>query len=121
EVTLMNFHPTIRKLRVTMPAIRRVVISLLLMAGLVSANMASAQAEPNAPEPNEQRKPSAAVQLYTAGVQLAPLLPDLLGLTEPQTYLLLLQNNHELRATGGFITAVGRVTLDKGRIAELVI
>lgn len=60
---------------------------------------------------------------------LLPLLPDmmralpdvptLLGNDAPRTYLLLVQNNHELRSTGGFITAVGRVTLDKGEIVEL--
>lgn len=60
---------------------------------------------------------------------LLPLLPDmmralsgvpaLLGHESPNTFLLLVQNNHELRATGGFITAIGRVTLDRGEIAEL--
>ena len=37
----------------------------------------------------------------------------------PRTYLVLIQNNHELRATGGFIAAVGRVTVDKGRMTAL--
>lgn len=48
-----------------------------------------------------------------------PGLPVLLGMEEPHTILILVQSNHELRATGGFITAVGRVTLDKGKIAEM--
>jgi hypothetical protein len=48
-----------------------------------------------------------------------PGLPTLLGMNEPHTLLMLVQNNHELRPTGGFITAVGRVTLDKGQITEL--
>ncbi len=48
-----------------------------------------------------------------------PGLPVLLGNNEPRTYLVLVQNNHEMRATGGFITAVGRVTLDKGRLVEM--
>ncbi len=43
----------------------------------------------------------------------------LLGADRPRTYLILVQNNHELRPTGGFISAVGRLTLDKGRIVEL--
>jgi len=46
-------------------------------------------------------------------------IPTLLGMEKPHTLLLLLQNNHELRATGGFLTAVGRVTLDQGQIVEL--
>jgi hypothetical protein len=48
-----------------------------------------------------------------------PGLPTLLGMEEPHTLLVLVQNNNELRPTGGFITAVGRVTLDKGQIAEM--
>lgn len=51
--------------------------------------------------------------------QLGPELPWLLGMDQPRTYLVLVQNNHELRATGGFIAAVGRVTLDQGQITEL--
>ena len=48
-----------------------------------------------------------------------PGLPTLLGMEEPHTLLVLVQNNDELRPTGGFITSVGRVTLDKGQIAEM--
>jgi hypothetical protein len=99
-------------------------VTLLIIVGLVSGMLAAAtstaRAEPNAPELTSTR-PAPAVQLYTVGVQIAPLLPELLGVSEPKSYLLLLQNNHELRATGGFITAVGRVTFDKGRVTELVI
>ncbi len=84
-------------------------------------NVSRVRAEPNAPEPASMRKPAPVVQMYTAGVQMAPWLPKLLGFTAPQTYLLLLQNNHELRATGGFITAVGRLTITDGRISELVL
>ncbi len=90
-----------------------------LVLGLIIVNCPVAYAEPNAPEPAPVRKPSAAMQLAAAGVQMAPLLPDLLGFQEPKSYLLLLQNNQELRATGGFITAVGKITLDEGRVAEL--
>ena len=53
------------------------------------------------------------------GARLGPSLPWLLGMDAPRTYLLLVQNNHELRATGGFIAAVGRVTVDKGRLTDL--
>ena len=35
----------------------------------------------------------------------------------PRTLLVIAQNNDELRATGGFISAAGIVTLDKGAIA----
>lgn len=59
--------------------------------------------------------------LLQAGVQMAILAPDvapgLLGLASPRTYLVLAQNNYELRATGGFISAVGLLRVDKGRIS----
>lgn len=54
-----------------------------------------------------------------AGAQGAIVAPNILGAVRPRTYLLLAQNNDELRPTGGFITAVGILTLDKGKIARL--
>jgi hypothetical protein len=54
-----------------------------------------------------------------AGARLGPYLPWLLGMDAPRTYLMLIQNNHELRPTGGFIAAVGRITVDKGSIKDL--
>ncbi len=47
------------------------------------------------------------------------LLPDLLGASGRRTYLILAQNNDELRATGGFISAVGTLALDGGEIVEI--
>ncbi len=57
--------------------------------------------------------------LADVATQLGPQLPALLGMDGPKTYLILVQNNHELRATGGFIAAIGRLTLDQGKLAEL--
>ena len=57
--------------------------------------------------------------LADVATQLGPQLPALLGMERPQTYLVLVQNNHELRATGGFIAAIGRITLDQGKLAGL--
>ncbi len=45
-------------------------------------------------------------------------LPSLLGVTKPQTYLVLFQNNMELRPTGGFIGSFGLFTFDKGRLID---
>src|SRR5690606_3338061 len=39
----------------------------------------------------------AAVRLLAAGLEMAPALPDLLGMNGARTYLLLVQNNQELR------------------------
>lgn len=47
-----------------------------------------------------------------------PLLPKLLGYPSAQTYLLLLQNNTELRPTGGFIGTFGSLTLGNGAVAS---
>lgn len=52
------------------------------------------------------------------GARLGPSLPWLLGMEGPRTYLVLVQNSHELRATGGFIAAVGRVSVDGGRLVD---
>jgi hypothetical protein len=56
-----------------------------------------------------------------AGLQLArelpPLLPAILGTTRPVNYLTLIQNSDELRPTGGFISAVGLLTLDNGKLS----
>ncbi len=46
---------------------------------------------------------------------------ELLGVDRPQTYLILFQNNSELRATGGFIGSFAELTLHKGKITSLVI
>jgi hypothetical protein len=53
------------------------------------------------------------------GTNLFAIVPGLLGADGPRTYLLLAQNNHELRAAGGFISGVGVVQLDKGQITDL--
>lgn len=48
-------------------------------------------------------------------------LLNILGHKNPRQYLLLFQNNSEMRATGGFIGTYGLLTLDKGEIEELFI
>jgi hypothetical protein len=55
------------------------------------------------------------------GLSLASALPSALGATAegPKTYLLLAQNEDELRPTGGFITSVGKLVLHDGRVISL--
>lgn len=57
--------------------------------------------------------------LMENGLRGTLALPEILGASEPRTYLILVQNEDELRATGGFISGVARVTLDRGRIVKL--
>lgn len=45
----------------------------------------------------------------------------ILGAESPKKYLILFQNNMELRPTGGFIGSFGLVTFDKGRMSEIVV
>lgn len=48
-------------------------------------------------------------------------LPFLLGADEPHDILILLQNPHELRPTGGFLGTFGRLTFDKGQITNFYV
>lgn len=47
------------------------------------------------------------------------LAPQLLGADGTKTYLILAQNNHELRPSGGFISGVGELTVEGGRVSSL--
>lgn len=55
-------------------------------------------------------------QLFVNAQPLLRKLPDLLGAQQPKTYLVLFQNDKELRATGGFLTAYGLFKVDKGKM-----
>lgn len=52
---------------------------------------------------------------------LAIAAPSILGGDGRRTYLVAAQNPDELRATGGFLTAAGHITLDGGRIVAFTI
>jgi hypothetical protein len=54
-----------------------------------------------------------------SGLTALAILPGLLGADGPRAYLILAQNNHELRATGGFISGVGLVRVEAGEIVDL--
>lgn len=60
-----------------------------------------------------------ALPLLSDGMQSARLLPTLLGVSEKRTYLVLIQNEDELRPTGGFITAVAQITVQEGRVIRV--
>jgi hypothetical protein len=59
--------------------------------------------------------------LMQDGLTVAVEFPRLMGGTSegPKTYLLLVQNEDELRPTGGFITAVGTLLVQNGQISSL--
>jgi hypothetical protein len=61
------------------------------------------------------------LRLGHAALEAGAAAPALLGETGPAHYLILAQNSDELRATGGFITAIGLATLERGKIGQLTI
>jgi hypothetical protein len=60
-----------------------------------------------------------ALPLLQAGLSAATIAPDLLGVDEPRTYLVLALNEDELRPSGGFITGVGEVRVEAGQLITM--
>jgi hypothetical protein len=56
--------------------------------------------------------------LMHSGIQVAQVAPELLGAEGPRTYLVLAQNDYERRPTGGWISGVGLLTVDQGKIVD---
>ncbi|MDP3994820.1 MAG: DUF4012 domain-containing protein, partial [bacterium] len=59
--------------------------------------------------------------LVLSGKLFLDNLPSVLGTDGKKTYLVLLQNNMELRPTGGFIGSFALVTLDMGKVSDITI
>jgi len=57
--------------------------------------------------------------LLQSALRGALLAPELLGASEQKSYLILAQNDDEVRATGGFISGVGLLRIAQGRITQL--
>ncbi len=57
--------------------------------------------------------------LADEGVEAGQILPALLGVDGEKQYLLLIQNDDERRATGGFISGVGTLRVANGQILSL--
>jgi hypothetical protein len=66
-------------------------------------------------------KASQLVQLAQYGIGGAQIAPGLLGQDGSRTYLVLVQNSDELRPTGGFISAVGRVEINHGQLISVTV
>lgn len=62
---------------------------------------------------------SDSAQLLSQAKPLIKLLPDLLGNPNPKTYMILFQNDAELRPTGGFMTAYAFMRITKGKMELL--
>ena len=57
--------------------------------------------------------------MLEAGVEGAYWVPDLLGAEGSRSYLILVQNEDELRATGGFISGAAWVEVRDGKVVEM--
>lgn len=66
----------------------------------------------------DRELPALQSTLHTT-VRLPQLLDSLFGVSQSKTYLVLGQNNYELRASGGFIGSMGLLTLERGQVAQL--
>lgn len=53
-----------------------------------------------------------------AASKISAELPSILGFDRPKTYMVLFQNNMELRPTGGFIGSFALLTVSKGEIVD---
>ena len=92
------------------------------LAAVERAQDAWAQVDPEGLSPWLARKTAVlerGLRLLRSGLEVAVVAPDLLGMRGPRTYLILAQNEEELRPTGGFISGAGQLTLGGGRIAGL--
>lgn len=69
---------------------------------------------------NQQLLPSA-ITLFRRLEAMAAVLPTLLGDERPMRYLVLFQNDAELRPTGGFIGTIGILDVAEGAITKLFI
>jgi hypothetical protein len=60
-----------------------------------------------------------AKQHILTGKAILAVLPDIIGVGERRKYALLLQNNMELRPTGGFIGSFALLSFENGRLYDL--
>lgn len=54
-----------------------------------------------------------------AGLDVAAAAPDLLGMNGPRVYLIIAQNEDERRPAGGYITGVGEIRIENGRVVTM--
>jgi len=91
-------------------------------ARLQSASKARAQFEAGSLSPRLQNlvaRLDRYLPLAETAIAGSMVVPRLLGVTAPRTYLILAENDDELRATGGYITGVGLMRVEGGRITGI--
>jgi nucleoside-diphosphate-sugar epimerase len=64
----------------------------------------------------------AEVNTVTGSIEeVSTFIPDLLGVEERKRYLILLQNESEIRSTGGWLTSYGIVGIEGGQVREMFV
>lgn len=114
----MQLDQLIEQVKQSQPFLEKAFLSLQN----AKQHRAKIQAENLSPEVQKmlEKIDPALIQLEK-GLITARALPGLLGAESdgPKTYMLVLQNEDELRATGGFLTAVGSVVVQDGKIINM--
>lgn len=54
-------------------------------------------------------------------IEIASNLPDIVGVGSARTYMIIFQNNMELRPTGGFIGSFALVSFDNGKMGDMTV
>lgn len=101
---------------------RRILSCLLFIAIVIGASWWAVNYWwPKQPSVNTEPTSTNQAELKNSTGQPAnilTLLPQLGGYGQPKTYLVVMQNNDELRATGGFIGVYGIFTMDNGKLVD---
>lgn len=84
------------------------------LAAIDSSNLIPQVAEPLS---EARLQLEGVVHTLDAAAAASKIAPGMLGADSPRSYLLMVQNNAEVRATGGIVGALAVVTLDKGRLS----
>ncbi len=61
------------------------------------------------------------IEALTVGENTSGVIADLIGVKDPRKYLIIFQNQNEIRATGGFIGSYAVLSMEEGKIKEITI
>lgn len=81
-------------------------------------NVLQLEIQQETPDQNQEQLATAKKQV-TLLADFVKILPQLIAFETKKTYFVLLQNNLELRPTGGFISSWGLLSFEKGRLLDL--
>ncbi|MFH1597694.1 MAG: DUF4012 domain-containing protein [Patescibacteria group bacterium] len=117
EITVEQKEDILKKLSESTPTLQQAKGEIDLAAQKIDNIPSFAVLAPirNAVDLIEEKLPPIQDAINNA-LPIVSVLPEVFGHPEPKTYLFLLQNNHELRPSGGFIGTYGIITLKSAEI-----